>query len=104
MHPLKIVALGITQLCVRNTIIEKYHAEGKLTDKEMKAFNKEVANKIYTALDLLNSADPDDRRVAELLFRENLNQGWDTPEDCNGLRKAVRRRRRELEAEVRKTK
>jgi len=36
--------------CVRNTIIEDYHSQGKLTDEEMKAFNKEVASKLYTFL------------------------------------------------------
>ena len=36
--------------CVRNTVIEQYHAAGKLTDAEMKAFNKEVADNLYSFL------------------------------------------------------
>jgi hypothetical protein len=45
---LKRLALLLTVNCVRNTVIEDYHAAGKLSDSEMKAFNQEVANKIYT--------------------------------------------------------
>ncbi len=43
---LKDIALIMSVNCVRNTIIENYHAEGKRSDDEMKAFNKEVANKL----------------------------------------------------------
>ena len=38
---------GMTLNCVRNTIIENYHCQGKLSDDDMKAFNKEVVNRIY---------------------------------------------------------
>ncbi len=47
------VALAFTQWCVRNTVIEDYHAAGKLSDAEMKAFNIEVANKLFTALSIM---------------------------------------------------
>jgi hypothetical protein len=47
------MALIMTLHCVRNTVIESYHAAGKLTNFEMKAFNKEVADKIYSFLQLL---------------------------------------------------
>jgi hypothetical protein len=47
---LKRLALLMAVNCVRNTVIEDYHAQGKLNDAEMMAFNREVANKIYTFL------------------------------------------------------
>ena len=47
---LRHIALMMTVNCVRNTIIEDYHADGKLSDDEMMAFNKDVHNKIYTFL------------------------------------------------------
>lgn len=44
------IALIMAVNCVRNTIIEDYHVGGKLSDEDMKNFNKEVANKLYTFL------------------------------------------------------
>jgi len=43
-------ALLMAVTCVRNTVIEDYHANGQLSDADMMAFNKEVVNKIYTFL------------------------------------------------------
>jgi hypothetical protein len=54
----KTLALIMAVNCVRNTVIEDYHSEGKLTDQEMKAFNKEVADKLYTFLEYLYSMYP----------------------------------------------
>ncbi len=42
------LALIVAVNCVRNTVIEDYHADGKLSDGDMKNFNKDVANKLYT--------------------------------------------------------
>jgi len=47
---LKQFAKMITLNCVRNTVIEDYHARGSLSQEEMKAFNIEVCSHIYTAL------------------------------------------------------
>ncbi len=47
------LALAFAVHCVRNTVIENYHASGKLSDTEMKAFNIEVSNKLFTALSFL---------------------------------------------------
>lgn len=47
---LRVIALMMAVNCVRNTIIEDYHADDKLSDDEMMAFNKDVHNKIYTFL------------------------------------------------------
>ena len=45
---LKRLALLMAVNCVRNTVIEDYHAAGKLDDPEMKAFYQEVANETST--------------------------------------------------------
>ncbi len=83
------VALGMTCLCVRNTIIEDYHAAGKITDAEMKMFNKQVANKIYAAL--INMASPEaERKFAVMhLFETSRPYNWDSPELDTGIAKAV---------------
>jgi hypothetical protein len=47
--------LRMTLHCVRNTVIEDYHAAGKLTQAEMKEFNKEIADKVYEFLQLFFS-------------------------------------------------
>ena len=76
---LKRLALLMAVNCVRNTVIENYHAAGKLDDSEMKAFNQEVANKIYTFLQFL-LVKPDEDRDAflgamGLMYPSN----WDQP-------------------------
>jgi hypothetical protein len=77
---LKRLALIMAVTCVRNTIIEDYHTDGKLNDKEMKAFNKEVANKLYTFLTFMFGAPSPERneflRMAEIFVPHN----WDEPD------------------------
>jgi len=70
----------ITVNCVRNTIIENYHAEGKISDEEMKAFNKEVCNHIYTALTIYARANGEELNL--LLGMWDSSGGvdaWDDP-------------------------
>jgi hypothetical protein len=90
------IALGIAHVCVRNTVIEQYHAAGKLTDEEMKAFNKEVANKLYTTLTL--SCDRETLDAACALFVEYRPPNWDLPTIDRGIYKAVTRKGRERDA------
>lgn len=54
---MKHLALLMTLHCVRNTVIEDYHSSGKITDDEIKKFNIEVSNKIYSFLELLTNKD-----------------------------------------------
>jgi pimeloyl-ACP methyl ester carboxylesterase len=42
--------------------IEDYHAQGKLTNEEAKAFNSEVANKLYTFLEYMFNQPPQDQQ------------------------------------------
>lgn len=80
------LALLMTVNCVRNTVIETYHADGKITDPEMKAFNKEVANRIYTVLVALLDSDYRDD-IDDLLkwLQWNYPDKWDLPTFDMGL-------------------
>jgi len=81
------LALLITQHCVRNTVIERYHAEGKLSDPEMCEFNKEVANKLYTALLNLGDAARCNRFIGMLTMLPR--DGWDTPMEDPSFRRTL---------------
>ena len=76
------LALRMVLHCVRNTVIEDYHSQGKLTDPEMKAFNKEVVNKAYTFLQIV--LNPDYEEQKEVLFSSPYlfykPSHWDAPE------------------------
>ena len=87
---LKDFALGMALFCVRNTAIEQYHADGKLSDEEMKAFNKEVANKLYAALLAMTSPDAQEREAVFSLFASSRPYNWDAPQPDQDIRKAIR--------------
>ncbi len=64
--------------CVRNTVIESYHAAGKITDPEMMAFNKEVVNKLYTFLTLYFGQPEESSKIAFLnLMERYYPSNWD---------------------------
>lgn len=65
--------------CVRNTVIEDYHADGKLSDAEMKALNQEVANTIYTFLRYLFSDSPEDQEAFLNAMGMMYPSNWDQP-------------------------
>jgi hypothetical protein len=64
---------------VRNTIIEEYHGKGKIDDDEMKAFNKEVVNKIYTFLRFYFSTMPQDETDQFMKMVSMFLPQWDRP-------------------------
>jgi len=76
---LKRLALLMTVNCVRNTVIEDYHAQGKLDNSEMKAFNQEVANKIYTFLHYLHNKPIADSQAFLLAMGVMYPSNWDQP-------------------------
>lgn len=51
----KMIAKAMAINCVRNTVLERYHLQGKLSDADMKALNKVVVNRIYTFLDCIHN-------------------------------------------------
>jgi hypothetical protein len=94
---LKRLALLMAVNCVRNTVIENYHSEGKLSDPEMKAFNQEVANKIYTFLHYLLDVPQDDREAFLVAVGIMYPTNWDDPkldpdivEAVNGFKKLAK--------------
>lgn len=91
-HTIKDLALKLTVHAVRNTIIEAYHSEGKITDPEMKTFNKEVVNNLYTYLQIL--LNPVYLAEKKALIQNStsfyLPVGWDAPELNQSIVKALR--------------
>jgi len=84
------LALLMALHCVRNTVIEDYHAKGKLIQNEMKAFNKEVANKLYTMLQLLLSPHFENFRESPMFNRLFYRPSdWDKSEIDKDLMGAV---------------
>src|SRR5579862_8684118 len=67
------LALRMALHCVRNTVIEDYHAAGKLNQEEMCALNHEVVDKIYSFLLLVFHPRYDKARANTLtwLYQHN---------------------------------
>ncbi len=110
---LKREALTMAVNCVRNTVIEDYHAGivpqsktgdysdvkvvtpygeiawnelSRISDSEMKVFNKEVADKLYTYLEFLLNPKYEDKqqaflKVCNIFYPHN----WDEPKLDKGL-------------------
>lgn len=73
------LALLLAVNCVRNTVIEDYHAGGHLSDSQMMTFNKEVCNKIYTFLEFMFNR-PQAEQQAFLSAMSLLRpSNWDKP-------------------------
>jgi hypothetical protein len=83
------LALRIGLHCVRNTVIEDYHAAGKLTDSEMAALNREVANKIYSFLEI--AFNPRYDAVRRSAFEWLYAPQWDEPAFDESFSPMVRR-------------
>lgn len=77
--------------CVRNTIIEDYHALGKLSDPEMKAFNQQVANKLFTFLTYLFDKLAEDQQAFLNVMSFMYPTNWDQPKLDRSFTKAVKK-------------
>lgn len=82
---IKRIALLMTVNCVRNTVIEEYHGRGSISQEEMKEFNKEVSDNIYTFLKIMLTGSPEQKsalfEMTGLLYPSN----WDEPNLDNNL-------------------
>ena len=87
---LKRLALIVAVICVRNTIIEDYHSQGKLSDKEMMAFNKVVANKLFTFLYFMFDSPSAERKEFYRMTERMYPHNWDTPKLDDDMIKGVR--------------
>jgi hypothetical protein len=76
---LKRLALLIAVNCVRNTVIENYHSDEKLSDPEMMAFNQDVANKIYTFLHYMFNKPQEDQEAILSAMGMMYPSNWDQP-------------------------
>ena len=79
----KIDAKLMTLYCFRNTIIERFHERGQLSQDDMKAFNKEVLNRLYTFLDCTRNRSKREKDLFLGRLTAELNgytAGWDEPE------------------------
>ena len=79
----KMLAKAMTINCVRNTILELYHQQGKLSDDDMKAFNKVVVNRIYTFLDCLLNGSQSEKNLflgKMVTIAEGYTVNWDEVE------------------------
>lgn len=59
----------------RNSLIEEYHCNGKLSDKDMKKLNISVLNQIYTLLYMLSEG----KNIPAILDPEGWTRGWQEP-------------------------
>ena len=75
----KDIALLMTLNCVRNTVIEEYHGDDKITDNQMMNFNIEVSNKIYTFLQYFLNSDDTEYKDFFSLMSMYYPTDWNTP-------------------------
>lgn len=69
----------MTVNCVRNTVIEEYHGDDKITDTQMMQFNIEVSNKIYTFLKYFFNADDTEYSNFFSLMSMYYPNDWNKP-------------------------
>lgn len=68
---------GITQFAFRSGPVEEIHARGKLTQKDMKALNKFMANRIAGLLTTISNGDITNV-LKVLTFYVSLSSDWDS--------------------------
>mgnify|MGYP001790954529 CR=1 FL=1 len=119
---LKQEALKMAVSCVRNTIIENYHAGivpksktgdysdvkvitpygeipwnelSRISDPEMMAFNKEVVNNLYAYLHCLVNpdVDPDLKETLMKYASDFYPSEWDEPQIPDDLKRLVEKRK-----------
>jgi hypothetical protein len=73
------LALVMAVTCVRNTVLEDYHQQGKLTQDEMRDLNREVANKLYTFLTYLFGPPSVERTAFFRAAEQQYPTTWDPP-------------------------
>jgi len=72
------LARGLTHYCFRNGPVEDMHADGKLSQEDMKVLNAFCYDKIYTFFTLLISKDAINLQ-ALLGYHSRCGSDWDKP-------------------------
>jgi len=65
--------------CVRNTVIEDYHRRGSLSPEDLKTFNKQVTDKLYTYLRILFNGSPEEQAALLKACNQSFPFDWDKP-------------------------
>ncbi len=84
------LALLMAVNCVRNTVIKDYHVRGSLSQEDMKSFNKEVANKLYTFLRFMFRGTDEERQALLKVTGLMYPSGWDKPVIDASIKGAVK--------------
>jgi hypothetical protein len=87
---IKELALMIAVNCVRNKIIEEYHSRGSLSQEDMKKFNVEVTNKIYTFLWFIFNGSQSEKDALLQTVKWSCPHEWDKPVMDENIVKAVK--------------
>jgi hypothetical protein len=87
---IKQIALLMAANCVRNTVIEDYHARGSLSQSDMKVFNKEVSNKLYTFLRFFFKGSAREREALLEVTGLFYPSDWDQPVLDESINKSVK--------------
>ena len=76
----KQVALIITANCLENSVVDTLHDKGVITDEQVRAFNKQVGDRLYTfLLYLLNKPSQQYSALLEALAQKYPGN-WPLPE------------------------
>ena len=78
IEQLKREAMALYVRAVRNGPIENIHADGRISDKEMKEINKNAVNYLYWLL-CLKEANPEEYEK-KIEFGARYTRNWDDPE------------------------
>lgn len=76
VNSLQKLALSIAHQCVRDTDVEQWHAEGRITQEEMKVWMENVVDRLYTVVTHLGDEQFADG--LELLSSETIVM-WNKP-------------------------
>jgi hypothetical protein len=87
---IKELALMIALNCFRNKTIEEYQSSGSLSREEMKIFNVEVTNKLYTFLWYTFNGSQREKDALLKIVKWSYPEQWDKPVMDENIVKAVK--------------
>jgi hypothetical protein len=76
--------------CVRNTVIEDYHRRGSVSPEDLKVFNKQVVDKLYTYLRILFNGSPEEQAALLKVSTTTFPFDWAKPTIDSDLDETIR--------------
>ena len=70
------LAKAIVAYCFRNTILEDIHADGRISQEEMKVLMQTAVNHVYAVLSHEGDVEFEEKVLSHAL---KFTQGWDEP-------------------------